>query len=213
MWAKLYKLTIVAIIANVLFIPLSIVIFVIWPPFPDDILIVIQENWLAGLMSLDFMYLLSNLPVIPIYLALYVSLREDDPSWSLLAVTMGLLSFIFLVPARPVVEMFALSELAARGADAESVDIAKELLLAQFNGTGYHAHYVFGCLSFFTSSILMLRSSFYPKAAGYVGIATNVIAFGIYAPEVGVYISLLSVLGYLVWWAMLGYTYYRASRK
>ena len=64
MWTSLYRIAAIAILFSLLFIPLSIVSFIIWPPFPEDILILIQENWFAGLMSLDFMYLLGNVPTV-----------------------------------------------------------------------------------------------------------------------------------------------------
>ena len=64
----------------------------------------------------------------PIFLALYVSLKDDDPSWALLALVMGLLGLVLLVPARPIVEMFALSKLAANGADPAAVEVAKDPL-------------------------------------------------------------------------------------
>jgi hypothetical protein len=211
MWNNLYRIAAVAIAISLLLIPLSIVGFVIWPPFPEDILTLLQENPFAGLMSLDFLYLLSNIPTIPIFLALYVSLKDDAPSWALLALVMGVMGLVLLVPARPIVEMFALSKLAANGADPAAIDVAQDVLLAQFEGTAYHAHYIIGGLSLLISSLLMLHSPFYSKATAYTGIATNILIFGIYVPQIGIYLSLLSVLGYLVWWVMLGRAYYRAG--
>jgi len=90
-WQGLYKIGAVAALISVVIIPLSIVAFFIWPPFPDNILVVIQEDRLAGLMSLDFMYLLGNFFAIPFFLVLYVTLKEVNESWALIALTLGLL--------------------------------------------------------------------------------------------------------------------------
>ena len=53
------------------------------------------------------------------------------------------------------------------------------------------------------SSFLMLRSATFSKATAFVGIATNIIVFGFYVPEIGVWISMLSVVGYLVWYILI----------
>ena len=49
----------------------------------------------------------------------------------------------------------------------------------------------------------MLLSDIFGKATAYVGIVTNIVVFGLYVPEVGVYISLLSVLGYVIWYILI----------
>jgi hypothetical protein len=49
----------------------------------------------------------------------------------------------------------------------------------------------------------MLRSDFFGKRIANVGIATNIVVFGLYVPTVGVYLSLLSVVGYLIWYILI----------
>ena len=201
-WHTLYRIGAVTALISLVIIPISIVAFFIWPPWPDDILVVIQEDWLAGLMGLDFMYLLSSILGIPFFLVLYVTLKEVDEGWALIALTLGLLGLVCLVPSRPIPEMFALSDqYAAATTDADRA--AGEATLALFHGMAYHAHYIFGSASLLISSFLMLRSDTFGKASAYVGIVTNVVVFGLYVPEVGVYISLLSVLGYVIWYILI----------
>ena len=205
-WQGLYKIGAVAALISVVIIPLSIVAFFIWPPFPDDILVVIQEDWLAGLMGLDFMYLLSNVFAIPFFLVLYVTLKEVNESWALIALAIGLVGLICLVPARPIPEMFVLSDqYAAAATEAERATylVAGESMLTHFHGMAYHVHYILGSASLLISSFLMLRSDTFSKATAYVGVVTNVVVFGLYVPEVGVYISLLSVVGYLIWYILI----------
>lgn len=205
-WRSLYRIGAVAALLSVIVIPVSIVSFFIWPTFPDDILRVIQEDWLAGLMGLDFMYLLGNVFAIPFFLVLYVTLKQVDEGWALVALTLGLLGLVCLVPSRPIPEMFALSDqYAAAATDAERAiyQAAGEAMLAHFHGMAYHAHYVLGSASLLMSSFLMLRSHTFSKTIAYVGIATNIVVFGLYVPEVGVYISLLSVVGYLLWYILI----------
>jgi len=49
----------------------------------------------------------------------------------------------------------------------------------------------------------MLRSEIFGKRTAYVGIVTNIVVFGLYVPKVGIYISLLSVVGYLIWYILI----------
>ena len=205
-WRSLYRIGAVAAVISVVVIPLSIVTFFAWPLWPDNILAVIQEDPLAGLMGLDFGYLFSNVFAIPFFLVLYVTLKEVDDGWSLVALTLGLLGLVCLVLARPIPEMFALSDqwaAAATEAEEATYVVAGESMLAHFHGMAYHAHYILGSASLLISSFLMLRSTIFGRATAYVGIVTNIVVFGLYVPEVGVWISMLSVLGYLIWYVLI----------
>jgi hypothetical protein len=205
-WLWLYRIGAVAALLSIVIIPLSIVAFFIWPLWPEDILAVIQQDKLAGLMGLDAMYLVSTVLGIPFFLVLYVTLRELDGGWALMALTLGLLGLACLIPSRPIPEMFTLSDqYAAAATDAERAvyQAAGEAMLAHFHGMAYHAHYVLGSASLLISSFLMLRSDTFSRATAYVGVASNIVVFGLYVPEVGVYISLLSVVGYFTWYILI----------
>jgi hypothetical protein len=204
-WMWLYKIGIVAALISLILIPISMVAFFIWPPFPQDILTVLQEDTLAGLMSLDFLYLLSNFFGIPLFLVLFVTLRRVDGSWALIALTLGFIGLVCIVLARPILEMLALSDqyAAASATDKATYLAASEAILSLFHGTAFHAHYLLGSASLLISSCLMLRSDVFGKATARVGIATNIVVFGLYVPVIGVYLSLLSVVGYLIWYALI----------
>jgi hypothetical protein len=205
-WRSLYRISAVAAVISVVVIPLSIAVFFVWPLWPDNILAAIQQDWLAGLMGLDFMYLFSNVFAIPFFLVVYVTLKEVDEGWALIALVLGLLGLVCLVPARPIPEMFALSDqYAAAATDAERAIylVAGESMLTHFHGVAYHAHYILGSASLLVSSFLMLRSVTFSRAIAYVGIVTNIVVFGLYVPEIGVWISMLSVVGYLIWYILI----------
>lgn len=211
-WQWLYRIGAVAALSSVVIIPISIVAFFVWPTFPDNVLAVIQQDRLAGLMSLDFLYLLGNLFAIPFFLVLYVTLKEVDEGWALIALAMGLIGLACLVPARPILEMLALSDRhAAATTDAERAiyQAAAEATLALFRGTVFNAHYVLGSASLLISSVLMLRSDLFGKATAYVGLATNIVVFGLYVPQIGVYLSLLSVAGYIIWYILIARKLFR----
>jgi hypothetical protein len=205
-WRSLYRIGAVAAILSIVVIPLSIAAFFVWPLWPEDILAVIQQDALAGLMGLDAMYLFSNVFAVPFFLVLYVTLRDVDEGWALLALALGLVGLLSLIAARPIPEMFTLSDqYAAATTDAERAiyRAAGEAVLAHFHGMAYHVHYVLGSASLLISSFLMLCSDTFSKATAYVGIVTNIVVFGLYVPVIGVWISMLSVVGYLVWYVII----------
>jgi hypothetical protein len=205
-WNWLYKIGGVAALISVVIIPISIVAYFVWPPFPDDILVVIQEDRLAGLMSLDFLYLLSNFFAIPLFLVLYVTLKRVSESFSAIALALGFVGLLSLVSSRPILEMFAISnQYAAATTDAQRAIYlaAGEAVLALFHGTAFNVHYLLGSASLLISSFLMLRSDIFGKRTAYVGIVTNIVVFGLYVPKIGIYISLLSVVGYLIWYILI----------
>ena len=211
-WRGLYRIGAVAALLTLVLIPFAVITVFIWPAFPDNILDVIQESWWAGLMSLDAGYLFSNFFVLPFFLVFYVTLREVDEAWALIALVLGLMGLVCIPIARPIPEMFAISEkYAAATTETERAMhlAAGEAMLSHFHGMAYHTHYVLGSLSLLISSILMLRSNVYSKTFAWVGIVTNIVVFGLYVPIVGIWISMLSVLGYAIWFIMFGLRMYR----
>lgn len=214
-WNWLYKIGGVAALISVVIIPISIVAYFVWPPFPDDILVVIQEDRLAGLMSLDFLYLLGNFFAIPLFLVLYVTLKRVSESFSAIALALGFVGLLSLVPSRPILEMFAISnQYAAATTDAQRAIYlaAGEAVLALFHGTAFNVHYLLGSASLLISSFLMLRSDIFGKRTAYVGIVTNIVVFGLYVPKIGIYISLLSVVGYLIWYILIARRLFQLGR-
>jgi hypothetical protein len=214
-WRTLYSIAGVAAVISVVIVPLSMAAYFLWPPFPDDILAVIQEDRLAGLMSLDLMYLVSNLVAIPLFPALYVALRRVNQGLAAMALVMGLVGLVCLIPARPILEVAAISDqYAAATTDAQRAIYlaAAEALLPLFEGTAHNVHYVLGSASLLISSFLMLRSGVFARWTAYVGIAANTVVFGLYVPIIGVYLSLLSVVGYLIWNILLARSFFRLGR-
>jgi hypothetical protein len=110
--------------------------------------------------------------------------------------------------------MVALSDqyAAATGADKATYLAASEAILSLFHGTAFHTHYLLGSTSLLISSFLMLRSDLFGRATAWVGIVTNVVVLGLYVPVIGVYLSLLSVVGYLIWYALIARSLVRLVR-
>jgi hypothetical protein len=68
---------------------------------------------LGGLVALDLFQLLGNIFGIFLFLVLYVSLRSASETAVLVALVLGLIAAMLIFPARPIAELFHLSNLYA----------------------------------------------------------------------------------------------------
>jgi hypothetical protein len=48
-----------------------------------------------------------------------------------------------------------------------------------------------------------VRSAHFSRFTAYVGIVANVVAFGLYVPGIGVALSAISGIGYLIWFVLI----------
>lgn len=220
-WRDLYRIGgIVAIVIDVLIL-LSIVAFVIWPYLPGsastrEILTGIQLDPIGSLMAFDFLLLISNLCGVLLFLALYVSLKQANESYALVALALGLVAAVLIVPARPIKELFSLSERYAAATNdvmRSQYLAAGEAFLTIFDGTNFLVNTILGGLSLLVSSLLMLRSTVFTKATAYVGIVTNAVVCIFFLPVVGAYLLFLSLPGYLVWYVQLARQFFQMTHQ
>ena len=219
-WKDLYKVGGVTTVVLEILIVLGIVAFLMWPYLPGDtsaenIFASIQSDRLGGLMALDFLLFVSNFFGILLFLALYVSLKQVNESYALIALVVGLVAAVLIVPARPMSELFSLSDqYAAATSDAARSQYlaAGEAVLAMFNGTAFQVNTLLGGLSLLISSFLMLRSSAFSKPTAYVGIITNIAVCGFFLPGIGTVLLFLSLPGYVIWYIQLGRRFFQLGR-
>jgi len=117
-WKELYRIGGIAAVVTVILILLAIITYPIWPYLPgttatENIFAAIQANRLGGLISLDFILLINNLIGVLLFLAMYVSLKQVNESYALIALVLGLFGAVLIVPARPIFELLSLSDLYA----------------------------------------------------------------------------------------------------
>jgi hypothetical protein len=221
-WKDLYTISgITAVMIEIILI-LTIFAVFIWPPYSPDsdstesILMLLHNQPWAGLITLDLLLFVGNLLGIPVFLALYVALKEVNESYALIALVLGLIGISWIVPARPLSELLSLSDLYAT-ATTEVAKVqylaAAETFLASFNGTGWFLNTLFGGITYLISSFLMLRSSAFSKATAYVGIISNTAVFCFFIPVIGMPLLFLSVPGYLIWFFQLARTFFKMGRS
>ena len=219
-WRDLYKIAGIAAVVSEIVIILGFVTYFIWPYAPgtqstENIFINLQNNTLGALISLDLFLLIGNLFSILLFLGLYFSLKQVSESYALIALAVGLIAVVFLIPARPLIELYALSKayMAATTEAARGQYLAAgEALLVSFDGIGWFLNTLLGGLSLLISSILMLRSSIFSKATAYVGIVSNVAVCSFFIPVVGIFLLFLSVPGYAIWYFLLARKFFQLGR-
>lgn len=210
-WKELYKIGAIAVIVSEVILLIGIVAYFIYPFAPgikstEAIFQLLQKDKLGGLISLDFPLVLGNLFGILLFIALYVSLKEVNRSYALIALVLGLVADVLIIPARPIAELFTLSGLytAATTEAARSQYLAAgEALLALFNGTSYYINTLFGGISLLISSVLMLRGNVFSKSTAIVGIVTNAAVCLFFIPKIGLLLLMLSLPGYMIWYFQL----------
>lgn len=213
----------------------GIVTYLAWPP-PEDGSVttwftLFQQNWLVGMLDLDLTMLVSYVALIPVLLALYVALRRASESLAVLALVFGLVSIATYFASSRVFEMLALSgQYAAATTDAERAIVAaagQSMLTTylgayaapaaapgwNYQGTAFNVSFVLWTVAGIMISAAMLRSGALGKAAGYLGIAGNAGALGLFIPAIGVLLSLLSLPLLLAWLIMIALGLFRLAHS
>ena len=208
-WAGLYRLGGASALAAALITAVSIVAFIVWPP-PDgtaaDWFALFNDNPLRGLVSLDLPFLVVNVLMVPLMLALYMALHRVNPAAMLIAIAVYAVSLAGVFASNPMVEMLSLSRqyTAATGAQQTALLGAGEALLASYEGTAFHAFYILGQLAGIVIGVVMLRSAAFGRLIAYLMIVGNFVGFGLYLPTIGLTLSVLSGLVLWVWMILLG---------
>ena len=216
-WKDLYRIggiSSILIAASIIF---AIAAFFIWPFKPgtastEDIFAVLQADRLGGLMSLDLpMLVITLIGCLPL-LALYVALKRINESYAVIALVLGLISIVVLIPTRPLAELVLLSEsyAGATSAAAKSQYLAAgESLRALFNGTAWMVYTIFGGISTLIFSALMLRTHLFGRITPYVGFVSAISGLAIFIPVIGIPLALLATLGGVIWSILLARTFIR----
>ncbi len=209
-WHSLYQIGGAAALLIALLIPLQAVVFIVSPPpsTPLDYFTLFQRDKLLGLLDLDFLMIVDQVLMIPILLGLYLALRRINPSWMLLGTALAFIGIAAYMASREATfGLLTLSEgYAAATTEAQRATFlaAGQAMLTSYNGTNFHISYNLGQLAGIIISVVMLREKTFGKVAAWAGILGNLVGWGLYVPEIGIYISLFSVVGLLIWYIQVG---------
>jgi hypothetical protein len=220
-WKDLYRLGGYFSYVAMALIIWAIAAFLIWPYLgrtatAGDIFTLFQKDLAAFLFSLDIVMLFILLVHLIPLLALYVSLKPVNESYALIAMVLGLVAIIAFVNLRPVAELASLSEKYAQ-AESEALKdhllAAGEAILVTFDGTAWMVQTVFLALSGLISSVLMLKSPFFSRFTAWVGIISSAFGLTFFLPVIGIPLLLLSTVGSILWYPLIGRSFLLMSRR
>lgn len=217
-WHHLYRTAAVAALITVALFLFQILAFFVWPP-PSTVaghFALLQSRPFVGLVSLDFLIIVDEVLAIPLVLALYLSLRRVHESLVLIATALSAASTVCFLIATPALNMQVLSQqyaAATTGGEREQLLAAGQAVLASWQGTPFQVGNVTGSIGMVLIGWVMVRSQIFRKAAGYVGIVAGVVGIGMYVPKIGVFISILSVVGMQVWYLMIALKLLRFRKR
>jgi len=203
-WNKLFKIGGIAAICSILLIPVQIYIFISWPP-PTEIVdwfSLFQENWLLGLLSLDFLYILNNTLILLVYLALYFALKQANESLMAIGFMIGIVGVTVYYSSNTGFEMLALSnQYAAATSEATKTMLltSGQTLMAIYVGTAFDIYYIFNGIALLLMAIVMLQSNVFGKGAAYWGLSAAILmSIPSTAGMIGLAFSLASLIPWIV---------------
>lgn len=217
-WDLLYRTGAIGAWFSALFIPIAIVSHLAWPPPPwapgaaSDWFAYLQNNPVAGLLNLDFALEIGLVASIPLYLALYVALKQNNPPFMLISISIAFLGILLHLLSNSAWEMLLLSNAhAVSGTEAErNVFLAAgEARLSVYYGMVFQASYVLGYLAYLMIGSIMRRSEHFGKGAGNLAIAAGIGGFGFYLPAIGALFSVLVVILIGIWNVVVGWILFR----
>jgi hypothetical protein len=210
-WRGLYTAGGVAAFVTAVFIPIHVLVFIIWPPPLDgtvnDWFTLFNDNWLLGLLSMDLLLMADYVLLIPIVLALAIALRHTSPSLVAAGTACFFVAIAVYFSSNTAVEMMSLSNQYADAAtDAERAVYlaAGQSQIESYVGTAFHVNYLLGSLAGILIGIAMLRGTVFSRPAGYAAIIGNAVGFGLYLPVIGLALSVIAGLILWVWYILIG---------
>ncbi len=204
-WAPLYRAAGTAAIVMAVIVPVQSAIFLAFPPpvTAVDFFALFQKNWFVGLLDRDLLFILDNLLMILIYLALYMALKRINPSAMVIGLALSLVGIAAYLASNTAVEMLSLSRQYA-GATTEiqrtSLVAAGQAMMAIYSGTAFDAYYVLNAIALLLFSAVMLRSAVFSRANACLGIAAGVLMIiPSSAGTIGIIFGMLSLVPWFVW--------------
>lgn len=161
-------------------IPVQIIFYVIWP-HPTTIFdwfVLFQNNWLIGLISFDFLYLLSMIASIFLYLALFIALKDRNKSLPIFALTLGLIGLSIYFPSNTSIEMLSNSRQYAQAVTEQQKTIllaSGQTLYSIWRGTSYAVYYVFNGIALILFFLAMIKNHKFRKITAYFGLVSGIL--------------------------------------
>lgn len=218
-WSGLYRAASVAMLVMFGLIVAQIIVYSIWQP-PAEIesmLLLMQNNWLLGLLSMDLLYLADCVLLAIIYLALFLRLHKHGESAMLIATALGLLGIAAYFSTNPAFEMLYLGRAYMPDiTQQEKITIlaAGRGFMESYRGTAFNVYYVLNTIYLFITSAVMHKSRLFGRASVICGFtAALFMIIPASAETIGLIFSLASLLPWMGWLLLVSLRFRRFARN
>ena len=203
-WRPLYALAGITALLAIAFVVQSVFVFFVWPP-PTSIeswFTLLQRNGFLGLLELDLLLVASYVLLMPLYIALYATLRRVNRSLMAVALAFNLTGAVLMLAANPSIAMLNLSSTyahAATAAQQAAVLASGQAVMASSSGTSFVLGYLLGSFGLLITGLVMLQSKDFSKLTAYTALAAGVLMLvPASAGTVGLIISLIALVPLVV---------------
>lgn len=224
-WRGLCKIGgVAALIAVAVFIISTISIITLSANTANEYFTLLQNNRLIGLLRLYLLDMIGMALFFPMYLGLYVALRQFNRAYAAIATTLVFagLTLWFIIATHSAFSMINLSDQYAAATTDESRSqllAAGEMAIASdmWNSTGATIAGILIQSAAVIISVLMLRSKVFSKVTAYVGILGNGldlvrININIFVPGMGNIIMVIAGPLIFIWMFLLGRRLYQLGK-
>lgn len=183
-----------------------------------------QNNWLAGLLTLDLLGMIAYLLFIPTMLALYAALRSTGEAVAAVALVLflvGIADFFATNTAFPVLKLS--NQYAAASTEAERAITlsAGQAMFTLFNENAFLTSYVMVSAAWTMIAGAMLRSDYFDPitawagilagTAGIIAVVLEHVSDALVSVSIGVYFAAIVFL--FVWVILLGQRLYQLGAR
>ncbi len=216
-WKGLYKIAGVAAVIVAVFIPIQVIILILWPP-PSNIVdwfTLFQNNNLLGLLDMDLLLVIDQVLMILIFLALFTILRHKNQSLMAIALVVVLVAITAYLSSGACFNMLSLSgqyATASTEAQRSAFIAAGEATMANYMGTAFNVSYVLEGIALLISAGVLIRSNLLGKAIAYVGLATGILSvLPPTAGMIGLVFAMTSLVPLETWLILLAVRFLRQT--
>lgn len=187
-WKSLYKIGGAAAIISALLLLIEIIVFTIWPQ-PSNVMgyfALFQSNQLIGLIDFYLLEVFAYIFFVPLFLALYISLKRFNESYTLIAISLAILGIAIFLSTNNSFTMLSLSNqyMAATTEAQKSILLsAGQAILANTGQRavgGFNMGFLMISIAGILFSAVMLRSNNFSKRIAYVGFLAFAISLAEY---------------------------------
>lgn len=216
---SIFRIGAISALVILILIPIQIVFYILWP-HPDSIIgwfELFQRNWLLGLIGFDLLYMLSMIPMILLFIAMFFALFKTRKLLSIIAVIFGLMGIAIYFSSNTAIEMLSVSQQYAQATTEQQKEIllaAGQTFYSMYGGTAYAAYYILNGLALILFFIAMIPNTLFRKSTAYIGLSAGILMLvPATAGIVGMTMSLLSLLPWSVFCVLVAQDFMKISKR